>query len=56
VNLFDIYSDEKMNGKKSYAVSFIIQDNEKTLTDKEIDDIMNRLIAAYGKKLGAILR
>lgn len=56
VNLFDVYADEKMAGKKSYAISFIIQDNEKTLTDAEIDAIMQKLISAYNKKLGAILR
>jgi phenylalanyl-tRNA synthetase beta chain len=56
VNLFDVYTDEKMGGKKSYAVSFLIQDTEKTLTDKEIDDTMKRLITAFEKKLGAVLR
>ena len=56
VNLFDIYTDEKMAPKKSYAVSFILQDEEKTLTDKEIDNIMDRLINAFKKKVGAVLR
>jgi phenylalanyl-tRNA synthetase beta chain len=56
VNLFDIYTDKDMGGKKSYAVSFFLQNIAKTLTDKEIDDIMNRLITAYIKKLGATIR
>ena len=43
-------------GKKSYAVSFILQDEEKTLNDKQIDKIMSKLIASYEKQLGAKLR
>jgi phenylalanyl-tRNA synthetase beta chain len=57
VNLFDVYEGEKLEvGKKSYAVSFIIQDKEKTLNDKQIDGIMNRLIKVYTEKLGAVIR
>ncbi|MCX6232263.1 MAG: phenylalanine--tRNA ligase subunit beta [Bacteroidetes bacterium] len=57
VNLFDVYEGEKLEaGKKSYAVSFIIQDKEKTLNDKQIDGIMNRLIKVYSEKLGAVIR
>jgi phenylalanyl-tRNA synthetase beta chain len=56
VNLFDIYTDEKLAGKKSYAVSFILQDTEKTLTDSEIDRVMNTLVEAFSKQLGAVLR
>ncbi len=57
VNLFDIYEGDKLEaGKKSYAVSFILQDTEKTLNDKQIDGIMNRLIKTYNEKLGATLR
>ena len=57
VNLFDIYEGDKLEaGKKSYAVSFILQDTEKTLNDKQIDGIMNRLIKTYIEKLGATLR
>ncbi len=56
VNLFDVYQDEKLgDNKKSYAVSFVFQDN-KTLTDKEVDKIMEKLAAVYGKQLGATLR
>ncbi|MFA4851418.1 MAG: phenylalanine--tRNA ligase subunit beta [Bacteroidales bacterium] len=57
VNLFDVYSGEKFSeNKKSYAVSFILQDDEKTLTDAEIERIMNKLIRAYTEKLEAVIR
>lgn len=57
VGLFDIYEGEKIgNDKKSYAVSFIFRDDEKTLTDKLIDKTMNRLIAAYEKEIEASIR
>lgn len=57
VNLFDVYEGEKLGaGKKSYAVSFTLQDEEKTLTDKQIDKIMNKLIGTYKHLLGAEIR
>ncbi len=57
VNLFDVYQGENLpRGKKSYAVSFIIQDENKTLTDKQIDKIMNKLQHNFETKLGAELR
>lgn len=57
VNLFDIYEGEKIPaGKKSYAISFVLVSPEKTLTDKEIDQTMDRLIAALGSQFGAVLR
>ncbi len=57
VCLFDVYEGEKLGkDKKSYAVSFILQDNEKTLTDKQIDKIMNKLIGVYQHLLGAEIR
>lgn len=57
VNLFDVYQGEKLGaGKKSYAVSFTLQDDEKTLTDKQIDKIMNKLIGSYKHQLGAEIR
>jgi phenylalanyl-tRNA synthetase beta chain len=43
-------------GKKSYAVSFTLQDENKTLTDKQIDKIMNKLQASFERQLGAELR
>lgn len=57
VNLFDVYEGDKLpNGKKSYAVSFTLQDKTKTLTDKQIDKIMSKLQQGYEKELSAQLR
>ena len=57
VGLFDVYEGEKLGeGKKSYAVSFILRDDEKTLTDKEIDKCMDRLMSAFGTNLKAQVR
>lgn len=56
VNLFDIYEGEKLGNKKSYAVSFTLLNNEATLTDKQIDGVMEKLISNYKEKLGAELR
>ena len=57
VELFDVYEGEKLPvGKKSYAVNFILQDEEKTMGDKQIDAIMQKLITNIKKQLGAELR
>jgi phenylalanyl-tRNA synthetase beta chain len=57
VTLFDVYEGDKLpSGKKSYAVSFTLEDKEKTLTDKQIDKIMNKLQSSFEKQLGAELR
>ena len=57
VNLFDVYEGANLpEGKKSYAVSFILLDEKKTLTDKQIDKIMNKLQQNLEKQLGAELR
>jgi len=57
VSVFDVYEGDKLPaGKKSYALSFIIQDIEKTLTDKAIDAIMQKLIYNLGKEAGAEIR
>jgi len=57
VTLFDVYKGKNLpEGKKSYAVSFTLQDNSKTLTDKQIDKIMSKLENNYAQKLGASLR
>ena len=57
VVLFDVYEGEHLpEGKKSYAVNFILQDEEKTLNDKQIDAIMKKLIANLTSKLNAELR
>ena len=57
VNLFDVYEGDKLPaGKKSYALSFMIQDENKTLSDQEIDGLMNKLIKLYQEKFNAELR
>ena len=57
VTLFDVYEGKNLpEGKKSYAVNFILQDETKTLNDKAIDAIMQRLIQNLTKQLGAELR
>ena len=57
INLFDVFESDKLGaGKKSMAVSFTFSDTEKTMTDSEIDSMMNKIIAAYEKELGAEIR
>jgi phenylalanyl-tRNA synthetase beta chain len=57
VNLFDVYEGDKLpEGKKSYAVSFILQDNEKTLTEKQITGVMEKMIKQITEKLNATIR
>jgi phenylalanyl-tRNA synthetase beta chain len=57
INLFDVYQGSNLpEGKKSYAVSFTLQDSSKTLTDDQIDKIMKKLQANFDKELGAVLR
>ena len=57
VELFDVYEGKNLpEGKKSYAVNFILQDEQKTLNDKQIDAIMNKLIANLKQQLNAELR
>jgi len=57
ISLFDVYESESLgNNKKSYAVSFILRDDMKTLTDKNIDKVMNNLIRALEKDLNAQIR
>ncbi|MFY0607411.1 MAG: phenylalanine--tRNA ligase subunit beta [Cyclobacteriaceae bacterium] len=57
INVFSVYEGEKLEaGKKSYALSFYIQDTTKTLTDKVIDKIMNGLIRTFENEVGAIIR
>lgn len=57
INLFDVYEGDKIEqGKKSYAVSFILQDLEKTLTDQQIDSIMAKIAQSLEKELGAQIR
>ncbi|MBT8184986.1 MAG: hypothetical protein KJN76_09100 [Eudoraea sp.] len=57
INLFDVYTGKNLpKGKKSYAISYTLQDEKKTLTDKQIDKIMKKLQQRYEKELGAELR
>ena len=57
VSLFDVYEGEKIEkGKKSYALNFVLQHDEKTLTEEEITKTMNKLIAAFERECGAKLR
>ncbi|WP_412463644.1 phenylalanine--tRNA ligase subunit beta [Flavobacterium mekongense] len=57
VNLFDVYQGKNLpEGKKSYAVSFTLQDSSKTLTDEQIDKIMSKLLKNMENELGASLR
>ncbi|EAR12021.1 phenylalanyl-tRNA synthetase beta subunit [Polaribacter irgensii 23-P] len=57
VDLFDVYEGDKLpTGKKSYAVSFLIQDETKTLTDKQIDKVMQKLQQTFEKNVQAVLR
>jgi phenylalanyl-tRNA synthetase beta chain len=55
--VFDVYEGKNLpEGKKAYALGFILQDETKTLTDQEIDATMNRLMAALENRLGAVIR
>jgi phenylalanyl-tRNA synthetase beta chain len=57
VDIFDVYKGDKLPaGKKSYALSFILRDDEKTLNETVIERTMNRLIAMFEKEAGAKLR
>lgn len=57
VNVFDVYQGDKLPiGKKSYALSFTFQDEEKTLTDKQIDALVQKLIVNFGKEANAEVR
>ena len=57
INLFDVYEGKNLEpGKKSYALSFIFQDQERTLTDAEIDASMAKIKEVFEKDFGAVLR
>lgn len=57
ISLFDVYEGKNLpEGKKSYAVSFIIQDHSKTLTDEQVEKVMGKLQQQFEKELGAVLR
>lgn len=57
VSLFDVYRGDKIpEGKKQYAVSFVLQDPEKTLTDQYVEQVMSKLLNSFTKQFGATLR
>jgi len=57
VKLFDIFESDKLGAnKKSLAVSFTFLDEEKTLTDKEIDGMVNKIMGALEKEVQAEIR
>lgn len=58
VNLFDVYHNAQQigEGKKSYALSFIFRDDEKTIEDKQVDAVMKKMIKGFSEKLGANIR
>jgi phenylalanyl-tRNA synthetase beta chain len=57
VTLFDVYRGDKIPaGKKQYALSFVIQDQEKTLTDSDVERVMDKLLATFQNQFGAVLR
>ncbi|MGI4832373.1 MAG: phenylalanine--tRNA ligase subunit beta [Janthinobacterium lividum] len=57
VNAFDVYEGERLEvGKKSYSVSFLLQDPSQTLTDQAIDQVMQKLMQQFEKQAGALIR
>ncbi len=57
INVFDVFEGEALGkDKKSYSVSYSLLDDTKTLTDVEIDSVMTKMISAYEKELGAVIR
>ncbi len=57
INVFDVYEGDNLGaGKKSYSVSFLLQDPDQTLTDQAIDQVMQRLIQQFEQQAGALIR
>jgi phenylalanyl-tRNA synthetase beta chain len=56
INVFDVYEGENLKGKKSYSISFTLEDKTATLTDEAIDRVMQKLMQAYENDLGAVIR
>ena len=57
VNVFDVYAGENLGvGKKSYSVSFTLQDFGQTLSEQAIDQVMQKLIQQFEKQAGALIR
>ena len=57
VSLFDVYRGDKIaEGKKQYALSFVLQDLDKTLTDNDVERVMKKLLSTFQNEYGAVLR
>jgi phenylalanyl-tRNA synthetase beta chain len=57
VELFDVYEGKNLEaGKKSYAINLTLQDEDKTMNDKQTDNIMQKIVQSLEKQLGAKLR
>ena len=57
VSLFDVYRGEKIpEGKKQYALGFVLQDLDKTLTDNDVERVMSKLLSVFQNEFGAVLR
>ena len=56
IRLFDVYEGEKLEGKKSYAVGLTFSNADRTLTDTEVDDVIQKLLSRYEKELNAVIR
>jgi phenylalanyl-tRNA synthetase beta chain len=57
IEVFDVYQGDRLEqDKKAYALSFLLQDQENTLTDKEIEKTMSNLIRAFQEQVGAVIR
>ncbi|MCL2435455.1 MAG: hypothetical protein FWD09_04865 [Lentimicrobiaceae bacterium] len=57
ISLFDVYEGDKLpTGKKQYALNFVLQHPDKTMTEEEINKIMDKLVGVFGKECGATLR
>jgi phenylalanyl-tRNA synthetase beta chain len=57
IHLFDVYEGKNLDaGKKSYAVSFVLQDPTRTMTDDQVDQVMSKIQKMLGERLGASLR
>ena len=57
VSLFDVYRGDKIpEGKKQYALNFVLQDSEKTLTDEAVEAVMDKILNAFKTRAGAVLR
>ena len=57
MTLFDVYRGENiLLGKKQYALNFVLQDPERTLTDAEVEKTMDKILSVYQSEFGAVLR